>query len=265
VVALARGCWEEAPGRVVEVHVLPLLSILLLGFFLGMRHATDPDHVVAVATIVSRERTLRAAVPIGAIWGLGHTLTILLVGGAIILFGIVIPPRLGLTMEFSVAVMLILLGGLNLTSFIRQVRAAAQSERHGHVDRHDTLDVSLAWLDRRLVHVGTYRLVRPLVVGIVHGLAGSAAITLLVLGTIRDPGLAVPYLVVFGIGTIAGMLLITTALAMPFAYAARRFERLHRGLGLASGMVSLALGFFLVYQLGFVHGLFSRHPEWIPG
>jgi high-affinity nickel-transport protein len=99
--------------------VLPLLSILLLGFFLGMRHATDADHVVAVATIVSRERTLRAAAPIGVLWGLGHTLTILLVGGTIILFGIVIPPRVGLTMEFSVAVMLILLGALNLFTFVR--------------------------------------------------------------------------------------------------------------------------------------------------
>jgi high-affinity nickel-transport protein len=119
-------------------------------------------------------------------------------------------------------------------------------------------------LDRRLAHLGAYRAVRPLVVGVVHGLAGSAAVALLVLGTIRDAGWAVAYLLVFGVGTVAGMLLITTALAMPVAYAARRFERLHRGLGLAAGVLSLAFGVFLFYQLGFVHGLFIGHPQWTP-
>src|SRR5262245_29743594 len=97
----------------------PLLSILMLGFFLGMRHATDPDHVVAVSTIVSQERTLRGAARWGALWGVGHTMTILLVGGAIILFGIAIPPRIGLTMELSVAAMLILLGVLNVAGITR--------------------------------------------------------------------------------------------------------------------------------------------------
>ena len=89
---------------------MSLLAILALGFFLGMRHATDADHVVAVTTIVSRERSPRSAIGIGALWGLGHTATILLVGGAIVVFGLVIPPRLGLSMELSVACMLIVLG-----------------------------------------------------------------------------------------------------------------------------------------------------------
>ncbi len=245
--------------------MISLLSILSLGFFLGMRHATDPDHVVAVTTIVSREQTLRAAAPIGAIWGLGHTLTILVVGGAIILFGIVIPPRLGLSMELSVALMLILLGGLNLSVLRRQARDTAHGGAGDHVHAGDSgHHAALATIDRRLGRFGAYRLVRPLVVGVVHGLAGSAAVALLVLGTIRDPGWAVGYLVVFGAGTVAGMLLITTAMALPFAYAARRFARLHRGLGLASGALSLAFGLFLVYEIGFVHGLFTSHPQWTP-
>ena len=234
----------------------PLLSVLLLGFFLGMRHATDADHVVAVTTIVSRARTLRAAAPIGAIWGLGHTATVLLVGGAIIVFDVVVPPRLGLAMELSVGVMLIVLGGLNLAVLARHARAPDT----GHEAEH----AAVARLDRRLGRFGAYRLARPLVVGVVHGLAGSAAIALLILGTIRDPHWALGYLVVFGAGTIAGMLLITTALAVPFAYAARRFERLHRGLGVASGFLSLAFGVFLVYQIGFVHGLFTERPQWVP-
>src|SRR5579863_8150296 len=98
-----------------------LFAIVLLGFFLGMRHATDPDHVVAVTTIVSRERTLLHAALIGALWGLGHTFTILMVGSAIILFKWTIPPRLGLSMELSVGFMLILLGVLNLTGLMKRI------------------------------------------------------------------------------------------------------------------------------------------------
>src|SRR3954467_12255762 len=109
---------------------MSLAAVLALGFFLGMRHATDADHVVAVSTNVSRQRTLRAAAPIGMLWGIGHTLTILLVGGAIILFGIVIPPRLGLGMELSVALMLVLLGALNVRSVLRDVRTLAGAPAH---------------------------------------------------------------------------------------------------------------------------------------
>jgi high-affinity nickel-transport protein len=122
----------------------PVLSVLLLGFFLGMRHATDADHVIAVTTIVSRQRSVRAAAWTGVLWGVGHTLTILGVGSAIILFGLVIPPRVGLGMEFSVAVMLILLGILTLTGVTRRIHEAragapdaeVHGDRHAHADRH---------------------------------------------------------------------------------------------------------------------------------
>ncbi|MBV8890398.1 MAG: high-affinity nickel-transport family protein, partial [Acidobacteria bacterium] len=101
--------------------MLGLVSILVVGFFLGMRHATDPDHVIAVTTIVSQQKSTGRAALIGALWGLGHTITIFAVGTAIILFNLVIPPRLGLAMELSVGLMLILLGGWNLTSFFHQL------------------------------------------------------------------------------------------------------------------------------------------------
>ncbi len=229
--------------------------VLALGFILGMRHATDADHVVAVSTIVSRERTLRAAAPIGILWGLGHTLTILFVGGAIILFGVVIPPRLGLAMEFSVGIMLLVLGGLNLRSVARRRSGFSLShERNGHAHPHTR--------DRQK---GSKRgSVRPLLVGIVHGLAGSAAIALLVLGAMRDAASALGYLVVFCLGTIAGMLLITLAMAMPMAATARRFARLHLGLAILTGVASVIFGGVLVYRTGFVHGLFTAHPQWTP-
>src|SRR5271165_3369266 len=107
-----------------------LFSLLLLCFFLGMRHATNADHIVAIATIVSRQRTLRGSAMIGAAWGVGHTITIMAVGGAIIMFGVVIPPRLGLSMEFAVGIMLFLLGVLTLTVAGRIVRVAGRGHSH---------------------------------------------------------------------------------------------------------------------------------------
>ena len=116
---------------------MTLLSILFLGFFLGMRHATDSDHVVAVTTIVSRQRQIGTAAMTGIFWGIGHSITLLVVGGAIILFGVVIPERLGMGLEFCVALMLILLGWLNLRAFRRSVDSVSPNEHvHEHIHRH---------------------------------------------------------------------------------------------------------------------------------
>lgn len=256
--------------------MVAFLSIVALGFFLGMRHATDADHVVAVTTIVNRERSIRTAALIGILWGLGHTITIFLVGSLIILFGIVIPPRLGLTMELSVGLMLILLGILNLSGMMRWIRQNfGPNESHSHphagiLHTHETQgraagsDSALSWMDRTFGRVGIYQLLRPLAVGIVHGLAGSAAVALLVLTTIRVPVWAIVYLLVFGLGTVAGMMLITTAIAVPFAASQSRFVRLNGILATASGVISLVFGLLIVYEMGFVHGLFTRHPTWTP-
>jgi len=263
-----------------------LFAIAALGFFLGMRHATDPDHVIAVTTIVARQRSPGGAALVGALWGLGHTVTILVVGGGIILFDWIIPARVGLSMEFSVGLMLILLGIMNLAGvlqLIAELRTGAadgtvHSHPHPHGDYihshphshqpeahpHDPARTPVGWLDRHLGALGVYQSVRPLVVGIVHGLAGSAAVALLVLTTIRDPVWSVLYLLIFGVGTIVGMMLITAVIAVPFAYTGARSARLNAGLRLASGVLSLGFGLFLAYQIGVVHGLLTGQPRWTP-
>ena len=224
---------------------MTLLATLLLGFFLGVRHATDADHVVAVSTIVGREPSRRGALWIGAAWGVGHTATILAVGGAIVIFNLVIPARLGLSMELTVAVMLVVLGLLNLRSAVQRL-----DEVTGLADHPLTLSGS--------------RYLRPLVVGVLHGLAGSAAIALLVLGTVREPRWGFLYLGLFGVGTVVGMMLLTTAMSVPLAHASRRFASFDRLLARTTGLLSLAFGLYLVYRVGFVDGLFTSRPAWTP-
>jgi ABC-type nickel/cobalt efflux system permease component RcnA len=266
--------------------MIGLLSILAVGFFLGMRHATDPDHVIAVTTIVSNQRNSMRAALIGAFWGIGHTLTIFVVGAGIILFNLVIPVRVGLSMELSVAVMLIILGLWNVAGFLRSVPASpvpdhsaeniVHSHPHSHGDllhdhphahqheNHPRSDVPLDWMDRVFGKVGLYQYLRPLLVGIVHGLAGSAAVALLVLTTIRNLHWAVAYLLVFGVGTIAGMMLITMSIASAFTMMASGRQKFSRRLALASGLLSLGFGLFVAYQICFVNGLFTDHAQWIP-
>jgi ABC-type nickel/cobalt efflux system permease component RcnA len=259
----------------------PVVTVVLLGLFLGMRHSSDPDHVVAVSTIVSRQGSIRSSATIGLLWGLGHTLTIFLVGSAIIIFGVVIPPRLGLSMEFCVALMLILLGVLNLTGLTRwlaesltpmkSVPAMSQpavSVSHIPEDPAKTNQPTSGriehLLERTVGKLGLYQTIRPLAVGLVHGLAGSAAVALLVLSTIKSPLWSTAYLIVFGFGTMAGMMLMTAAISAPLVYVSQKFFSVNRHLTAISGLASVAFGMFLVYHIGFVDGLFSSHVHWIP-
>ena len=211
---------------------MSLLFTFITSLLLGMRHATDPDHVVAVTTIVTRERSVSKAAGIGAVWGIGHTLTLLVVGGAIIVFKFAINARLGLSLELCVAIMLIVLGVLNLFN----VRAK-------------TSDITSA---------------RPFLVGVVHGLAGSAGAALLIVPLIDDPRWAAIYLLTFGLGTVAGMALITLTIAFPSLLATAHLPSFQRQLRLASGVVSLVFGLYLAHKIGFRDGLFTSQANWTP-
>lgn len=224
------------------------LTMLSMGLVLGLRHATDSDHVVAVGTVVARERRLGASARIGFLWGLGHSATVLLVGGAMVMSGIVISDRAAQSLELIVAAMLIVLGVIGVRRGLaarRAGRGAEPDHRHpspGRVER-------LGWL-------------RPTVVGVVHGLAGSAAIALAVLATIRERTTAVAYLATFCVGTIVGMSLVTALIATPIAVAGRRLGA--RGLlrvGAVAGLASIGLGLWMGYEIGVVDGLFLGNAQ----
>jgi high-affinity nickel permease len=268
------------------------LAIALLGLILGMRHATDPDHVIAVTTILSRERRFAVAARIGVVWGLGHTITVLIVGAAIIVFKIAIPARLGLAMEFVVAIVLILLGVGAAAGVVRKGAArmrgrsssdealivhahahthdgGVHSHPHVHADSHEVIADAMHHehripTDALPVFAVRRPLLRSFAVGLVHGMAGSAAIALLVLSAIPQPLWATLYLAIFCVGTIVGMALITTAIATPFMVVSRRASWIRQTLVTGSGLLSFGFGLFLAYQVSIVDHLFSTAPIWIP-
>ena len=257
-----------------------LLALAGFGFLLGMRHATDADHVIAVTTILNRSRRFLDTTLIGALWGLGHTITVVLVGVLIIAFNIVIPPPVGLAMEFAVALMLIGLGVLNLTGGLRLItdRFTPPAPMHAHDHAHATgahAHLHGHGSDDRLApprpsgtgivaSLGWFHLIRPVAVGLVHGLAGSAAVALLVLATIQDTGTALVYLVIFCLGVAAGMAILTTVIGLPIMIGSRRSAQINRWLTIGSGLLSLAFGLLLAYEVGIVGGLLTGDFHWEP-
>ena len=210
-------------------------AIVALGLVLGIRHATDPDHVVAVTAIASRHQRIGPAARVGVVWGLGHSLTIFVVGGAIILFNLAVPARVGLAFEFAVGLALAVVGALNL--FARR--------DHDH--------------EPPPVPTG-----RAFGLGFVHGLAGSAAVALLVLAAVQDPRVGLVYLAVFGLGTLLGMTLITLGLAAPMKLAGTRWPGLGAPLRVVTGTLSLLFGVYVLWHVGWIDGLFGAAPTWSP-
>jgi hypothetical protein len=219
-----------------------LVTALGLGLLLGLRHALDADHVAAVSTLVARERGLVRSCLLGAWWGAGHTLALLGAGIAVIAFKLTITPVIEETLERMVGLVLVLLGGHVLLRALGTLFAQGPEHAHdGVAHRHVHLGAPGA------AHVHVLRIGgRPFLVGLLHGLAGSAALTLLVLGTIPSPVGALAYIAVFGVGSTAGMLLLSGLVGLPVALAARGAQELQRAIQVVAGVGSVALGIWML-------------------
>ena len=246
-----------------QLAELGLLAALALGVVLGLKHSLDPDHVVAVSTIVSQYRNPLRSFWVGVSWGLGHTTTLLLIGIVIIALRLTIPDRLALLLEFSVGIMLVGLGVQVVYSF-RKKRVHQHSHGHeeeDHLHFHSHAQAQQETKAKNVEHHNDTGVGKPFlrkksyVVGLVHGVAGSAALTLLVLASIESPWAGLVYILLFGLGSILSMGVMTIFISFPFVYSANRLPNLNRIIQFSVGTLSILFGFFLMYEIGFKEGL----------
>ena len=235
---------------------LPVWTTLALGFVLGLRHALDADHLAAVSTFVTEERSLLRASLIGVSWGLGHTAALLVFGLGVAAFQFALTPRFSQYLEFLVGCMLIVLGG-NVLYKLAKGRAL-----HVHTHAHDRgphthlhMHAAEAAHDHPHQHRAPRLGGRPFVVGVVHGLAGTAALMMLVVGAIPSLWLAAGYILIFGVGSIGGMTVMSLLMSVPLALAARCLGLVERLIQVVPGLFSLGFGLYLVWEVGFIQSL----------
>jgi ABC-type nickel/cobalt efflux system permease component RcnA len=235
-----------------------LLSILALGFVLGIKHAIEPDHVIAVSTIASQSKKLWRSSLAGVFWGIGHTMTLFMAGMAMILLKGRIPDKWALSMEFLVGVMLVYLGVISLISIknIHHHKHDHDHELHKHVHSHK--------YNGKHSHYHQHKnssYIKSMFIGFVHGLAGSAAMVLLAMSSVENVWEGAAYILVFGAGTIVGMLFFTTILGVPFVFSAGKL-RINKTLTQITGIISTGFGFYYMYNIGVTEGLFKL---WVQG
>lgn len=237
------------PSSPASTGVLSTASVLGLGLVFGLKHAFDADHLAAVATIVSARKSALSSALVGALWGVGHTIALLAAGVAVILLHVEISEHVALALELGVAIMLIVLGANVLRKLWHGGEIHWHMHPHGeHVHLHPHVDDGSPETST-LTHHGLRLGARPLIVGIVHGLAGSAALMLLVLSTIPSPFLGFAYIGVFGLGSIGGMLFMSALVGLPVHLTQDRFTRVHATVRMLVGFFSVGLGLFMTYQV----------------
>jgi hypothetical protein len=225
------------------------LSVLAIGFLLGLKHATEADHVTAVATLVTGQRSLSTIVRQGIAWGLGHSLTLLSFGLLVLALGHTIPPWLARALECVVGAMLMLLGADVLRRVLR-------NRVHVHCHQECAPRTTASFVRSSTpTELSEYQPVsaspfRALMVGMVHGMAGSAALIVLSLGAMQSVGRALLYIVIFGIGSVAGMAVLSAAIAYPLRLSAKQLGEGHQLITALIGAFSCALGAIVVYRVG---------------
>jgi ABC-type nickel/cobalt efflux system permease component RcnA len=242
----------------VNAAELPLWTTLALGFVLGLRHALDADHLAAVSTFASQEKSLLRSSMIGVSWGMGHTAALLVFGMAVAAFRLALTERLTQILEFLVGLMLIGLGANVLFKLWKGSALHAHAHAHDGVE-HKHLHVHVAEPHHEHQHQHQHRTLRlggrPFMVGVVHGLAGTAALMMLVVGTLPSLVLAATYILVFGVGSIGGMVLMSVLISVPIAIASSRLRLLERGIRVLAGLFSLGFGGYLTWEVGLIQSL----------
>jgi sulfite exporter TauE/SafE len=238
---------------------MTLASILALGFLLGMRHATDADHLAAVATLATRSRSVAHTVAQGIAWGTGHTLTLMLCGGAVLVLGLVVPAQAAQALELAVGVMLVALGADALYR-LRRERVHFHPHRHAdsvaHFHAHSHRGDGAPHDPARHEHPHPRGFPgRALLVGMVHGMAGSAALILLSLEALRSPAWGFAYIAIFGLGSILGMAALSAAIAVPLRLTSRHLKRTYDGLSATVGLATILLGCYMMYRIGVGDGV----------
>lgn len=227
-----------------------IAAALTFGFVLGLRHALDPDHLVAVSTIVSEQKSMLGSSLIGTFWGLGHTASLVAISTLILILRTSIPENITPWLEFPVAIMLTVLGVTTTWRALRERGLQIHTHAHSHDDLALHTHIHLHAHDEHQHRHRLFRLGRkPFIVGMVHGVAGSAAIILAVLTTIPSIALGLLWIGMFGIGSIGGMLLMSAMIGLPFALTARRFSIINGGIRLFAGLFSILFGLWLAWKL----------------
>lgn len=227
-----------------------LLSTLGVAFLLGMRHAFDADHVAAVATFTGRRDGLRQALRDGLSWGAGHAVTVAVIGGLLVGLRLNVPDRIGRMFEPLVGLMLIGLGSVALVNALRSRLHAHEHKHDGVVHSHLHFHPTPHRGEAPHRHPHPFRpALRPFLVGGLHGLAGSAAVVILILTTIPTILAGCLYLGLFGIGSMVGMALVSLVLGAPLAMARHRGLWLQRGLSVAAGLASILIGLAMVVRM----------------
>lgn len=224
------------------------LLTLFLGFFLGIKHAFDADHIIAVSTMVTEHKNPFKASLVGTFWGIGHTTTLFIVGIIVLLLKITIPENVSLSLEMIVGFVLVLLG-------IKAIREKQES-LHMHTHTHDQESHIHPHLHGN--HNHWHKHYHSFTIGLIHGLAGSGALMILVLSTINEIFQGVYYILLFGIGSIIGMTVISFFVGLPFIYSAKKFPYIEKYLRVVAGILSIVFGLSIMYEIGFVEGLLGN-------
>lgn len=232
-------------------------ALLGFGFLLGLKHATDADHLAAVSTMVAKRRSLWSSALVGGLWGLGHSIALITVGVLVLMLDFQLSESAERWLEIVVGVMLTLLGLNVLRKMLSGGRLHFHAHQHGeHIHAHPHIHDHSAAAHPETTHVKGHS-PRALLVGLVHGLAGSAALLLLLIPKMPSKTVGLLYIAIFGIGSIGGMMLMSFLVGLPFHFTALRYNRFNHLLQAVSGVVSIALGLWIVYENGFAEDLFA--------